>query len=233
MYIVKEIVLCQRKPCRFCEGRDLEKEMTTHSSILAWKISWTEEPGGLQSMGSQRVGHDWATNTQHTFTMTYIQIPIVSDIWGYSKIVVENFRVFSWSTTKKIFFGEGKWFNIIFWVFCNRREIGFKKINIWSLHYLVFTKCLICYYVLHGIVPTRVLFCFYDFDFILGSILKHQWPNLSFYCDLGPLSIQNWCKGRMFWITPSNYISLKLDWSLCLTAWSKIAKFLNGRNMAM
>ena len=36
----------------------LEKEMVTHSSILAWKISWTEEPGGLQSMGSQRVGHD-------------------------------------------------------------------------------------------------------------------------------------------------------------------------------
>ena len=36
----------------------LEKEMATHSSILAWKIPWTEEPGGLQSMGSQRVGHD-------------------------------------------------------------------------------------------------------------------------------------------------------------------------------
>ena len=35
-----------------------EMEMATHSSILAWKISWTEEPGGLQSMGSQRVGHD-------------------------------------------------------------------------------------------------------------------------------------------------------------------------------
>ena len=35
----------------------LEKEMATHSSILAWKISWTEEPGGLQSMRSQRVGH--------------------------------------------------------------------------------------------------------------------------------------------------------------------------------
>ena len=41
----------------------LEKEMATHSSILAWKILWTEEPGGLQSMGSQGVGHDWATNT--------------------------------------------------------------------------------------------------------------------------------------------------------------------------
>ena len=36
----------------------LEKEMATHSSILAWKIPWTEEPGRLQSMESQRVGHD-------------------------------------------------------------------------------------------------------------------------------------------------------------------------------
>ena len=44
-------------------GRDdpLEKEMTTHSCVLAWEIPWTEEPGGLQSMGSQRVRHDLAT----------------------------------------------------------------------------------------------------------------------------------------------------------------------------
>ena len=40
----------------------LEKEMATHSSILAWRMPWTEEPGGLQSMGSQRVGHDRATS---------------------------------------------------------------------------------------------------------------------------------------------------------------------------
>ena len=38
----------------------LEKEMATHSSILAWRIPWTEEPDGLQSMGLQRVGHDWS-----------------------------------------------------------------------------------------------------------------------------------------------------------------------------
>ena len=37
--------------------------MAIHSSILAKRAPWTEEPGGLQSMGSQRVGHDWATNT--------------------------------------------------------------------------------------------------------------------------------------------------------------------------
>ena len=36
----------------------LEKKMATHSSILAWRIPWTEEPGGLQSIGSQKVGHD-------------------------------------------------------------------------------------------------------------------------------------------------------------------------------
>ena len=46
----------------------LEKEMATRSSILAWRIPWTEKPGGLQSTGSQRVGHDWATSLYiHTF----------------------------------------------------------------------------------------------------------------------------------------------------------------------
>ena len=46
-------------------GREdaLEKEMATHSSIFAWRIPWIEEPGGLQSMGSQRAGRDCMTNT--------------------------------------------------------------------------------------------------------------------------------------------------------------------------
>ena len=45
-------------------GREdpLKKEMATHSSIHAWRIPWTEEPGRLQPMRSQRVGHDWATS---------------------------------------------------------------------------------------------------------------------------------------------------------------------------
>ena len=42
---------------------DLEEEMTTHFTALAWKIPWTEEPGGLQSMGLQRVRQEWVTNT--------------------------------------------------------------------------------------------------------------------------------------------------------------------------
>ena len=40
----------------------LEKGMVTQLNILSWRIPWTEEPGGLQSMGSQSVGHDWVTN---------------------------------------------------------------------------------------------------------------------------------------------------------------------------
>ena len=43
------------------QGDPLEEEMATHSSILAWKIPLTKEPGGLQSMGSQRIGHDLLT----------------------------------------------------------------------------------------------------------------------------------------------------------------------------
>ena len=49
----------------------LEKEMATHSSIPDWKIPWTEEPGGLQSMGMQRVGHDWETNTALTLILDF------------------------------------------------------------------------------------------------------------------------------------------------------------------
>ena len=47
----------------------MEKAMATHSSTLAWRIPWTEEPGGLQSMGSLRVGHDWVTSLS-LFTFT-------------------------------------------------------------------------------------------------------------------------------------------------------------------
>ena len=49
-------------------GREdpLEKEVAPHSSTLAWRIPWMEEPGGLQSMRSQRVGHDWATSLHFT-----------------------------------------------------------------------------------------------------------------------------------------------------------------------
>ena len=53
----------------------MEKGMAIHSSILAWRIPWTEEPGKLQSIGFQRVGHDWTIKT-HTHTVSLSLNPI-------------------------------------------------------------------------------------------------------------------------------------------------------------
>ena len=54
----------------------LEKEMATHSNILAWRVSWTEEPDGLLSMGLQRAGHNWVTNTLSRYNKTIIYYTI-------------------------------------------------------------------------------------------------------------------------------------------------------------
>ena len=71
-------------------GREdlLEKGMATHCSILAWRIAWTEEPSRLQSMGWQRVGHDWATNT-FTFGASLVaqmvkNLPAMQETWIWS-----------------------------------------------------------------------------------------------------------------------------------------------------
>ena len=68
----------------------LEKEMATHSSTLAWKIPWMEEPGRLQSMVSLRVGHDWATSLslftfmhwRRKWQPTPVFLPGASQGWG-------------------------------------------------------------------------------------------------------------------------------------------------------
>ena len=68
--MVKNLPAIQETPVQSLGPEDpLEKGMATHSSIPAWRIPWTEEPGGLQSMGLQRVGHNRATHT-HTHTVT-------------------------------------------------------------------------------------------------------------------------------------------------------------------
>ena len=59
----------------------LEKEMATCSSIFAWEIPWTDGPGGLQSMGSQRVRHDWATKPPPP---QWYCLPIIGDVLWYS-----------------------------------------------------------------------------------------------------------------------------------------------------
>ena len=64
--------------------------MAPHSSTLAWKIPWTEEPGRVQSMGSQRVGHDWATNT-FTFSLSGLKVVfMVMDAQGFLSLTLEQ-----------------------------------------------------------------------------------------------------------------------------------------------
>ena len=72
----------------------LEKEMATHSVILAWKIPWTEEPGGLQSIGSQRVGHDWVTKPP-----PYVYMDIY---WWRMHLAMQRQKTGVWSWVGKI-----------------------------------------------------------------------------------------------------------------------------------
>ena len=60
VFHVRSVVFLKTTLCLCITIPNLEKAMATHSSTLAWKIPWAEEPGGLQSMGSRRVGHDWS-----------------------------------------------------------------------------------------------------------------------------------------------------------------------------
>ena len=70
--VVKNLPAMQETWVRSLGWEDpLEKGMATHSSVLSWRISWTEEPGGLQSMESQRVRHNWVTNT-FTFHLLFL-----------------------------------------------------------------------------------------------------------------------------------------------------------------
>ena len=63
------------------QGDPLEEEMASHSRILAWRIPWTEEPGGIQSMGSKRVEYSWA----HTHSLTHIHPPsaLLSQLFSF------------------------------------------------------------------------------------------------------------------------------------------------------
>ena len=77
----------------------LEKGMPTHFSILAWRIPWTEEPGELQSMGSQRVRKDWTINT-HTTSILYIKV------WGTLQTFTKAMATHSSTLARKIPWAE-------------------------------------------------------------------------------------------------------------------------------
>ena len=84
--MVKRLPAMQETRVQFLGWEDpLEKEMAIHSSTLAWKIPWTEEPDRLQSMGSQRVRHDWATSLSFPFTRAHVFM-ITTHPWNPSEL---------------------------------------------------------------------------------------------------------------------------------------------------
>ena len=80
----------------------LEKEMATHSSTLAWRIPWMEEPGVLQSTGLQRVGHDWATSLSFTFTWKAPLFGLFPCRPGRSFVCLHLESTFSWNVGYEI-----------------------------------------------------------------------------------------------------------------------------------
>ena len=83
----------------------LEKAVAPHSSTLAWKIPWTEEPGRLQSMGSRRVGHDWATSLPFRPSMCALSVSLITHYLSFcssSGIGVAISKAFLWDLPDSI-----------------------------------------------------------------------------------------------------------------------------------
>ena len=91
--MVKNLPAMQGTQVRSLGWKDpLEKKMSTHSSILAWRIPWTEEPGRLQSTGLQTVGHDWMTNTYRHIYITENMAKLRSGSKGFSEEMMLELR---------------------------------------------------------------------------------------------------------------------------------------------
>ena len=112
--MVKNLPAMQETWVRFLGWEDpSEKGMATHSSILAWRIPWTEKPGGLQSMGLQRVRHDWAT--KHSSLCLYILLSrnrLRLGRWGRHYLVKIISKYFNLRTAFFFFLAtsRGMWF---------------------------------------------------------------------------------------------------------------------------
>ena len=91
--------------------------MTTHTSILAWRIPWTEEPGGLQSMGSQRAGHDWSEIAwQKMRKQSYLSQRVVMKFKWLNRCAGKNAEHMAYTNKQKFFMevelGYSVWPNI-------------------------------------------------------------------------------------------------------------------------
>ena len=113
----------------------LEKEMATQSSTLAWRIPWREEPGRLKSMGSQRVGHDWATSHTHCSSIFSFVRPLQNFLqWlhHFNFSLTVNEGSFSTHPYQHLFF-------VFFLMIAIRQLCGNSSLWFW----FAFSKCLV------------------------------------------------------------------------------------------
>ena len=107
-------------------GRSPREGMATHSSILAWKIPYTEEPGGLQSKGLQRVRHDWAqdTATQHSLPPLHWTSNIIPSSFFFF-LSPSSFLIVSFQNTKT----DGAHFPVLFPVHVLKKQRSFSLLH--------------------------------------------------------------------------------------------------------
>ena len=149
---VRNLPVMQETQVRSLGQEDpLEKGMATHSSIFAWRIPRTEEPGGLQSLGWQWVRHDWRINTSALLTLTFSEYWKL-ELWLWCSTVVSkkgteslNLRVLEAALNLSVGFGRE---NIIFFFF-------FWPHSMWDLSSLTRDQtCIPCSGSKHGVLTT-------------------------------------------------------------------------------
>ena len=105
----------------------LEKGMTTHSSVLAWRIPWKEEPGKLQSLRLQRLRHNWVTNTQ---TILHLQhVPTLLSSWKQIQLLVLKYTSQMTIKMRKETYRKANYFQMF-----KLERLSYNKIKIPSPH---------------------------------------------------------------------------------------------------
>ena len=114
----------------------LEKGMAIYSSIFAWRIPWRWEPGGLQSMGLQRVGHNWAINTDTLVDMLSVAFFLQSSITATEILLLTKSILFANQPLEKKF--ANSWLSYMTW--CNLLIFCFKILHLllWNALYCTF-----------------------------------------------------------------------------------------------
>ena len=162
--MVKNLPAIQETHVWFLGREDpLVKEMATHFNILAWKTLWTEELGKLQSMESQRVGHNWAIVTHTTHSMRLSTFHMLIDLCPLVKCLFKFCPFFYWVDCLFCIF----WIQVICWMHCKNilgKKLFFSVFELWYMPlYWTPVSELMYYFILfiHFIIVHLSVWCIF------------------------------------------------------------------------